>query len=230
MSNIQYYLVHGGDPKRKERMETEFKKWSFFNEIKWVLSPNKDELSDEFIKKIVIQEPSISNGQSTGILNRKGAIACSYKHYLCLKDIVENKYDYGVIIEDNIYFTEDFPGNIPTYIEQLNNNYKEWDILFNHYDESHNWGVYDYQEIKPNLFVYPKSNEINHRCHGASKSANCYLLTYACAKQLYENYLPFANAPCAHMNGLFRKLSIKSFWLEPSNAHFEKNHVSTTRN
>lgn len=229
--DIQYYIIHGGDPVRKLSMEVEFEKWSFEPEkIKWVLHPNKDELTDELIKNIVIQKPSISNGQITGILDRKGAISCSYKHYLCLKNIVEKKYKYGVIIEDNIYFTEDFPRNIPTYIEQLNETYKEWDILFNHYDESHNWGLYDYQEMKTNLLVYPKSNEINHRCAGGTKSANCYLLTYACAKKLYENYLPFNNAPCAHMNTLFRKLDIKSFWLEPSNAHFEPNHVSTTRN
>ena len=229
--NIQYYLIHGGDPLRKKRMESELKKWSFESDkIKWLLHPNKDELGDDFIKEIVIQEPSISNGRFTEVLTRKGAIACSYKHYLCLKDIVENNYEFGVIIEDNIYFTEDFPKNVPTYIEQLNTRYKKWDILFNHYDESNNWGVYDYQELKPDICVYPKSNEINSRCHGGSKSANCYLLTYDCAKKMYENYLPFCNAPCAHMNTLFRQLDIRSFWLEPSSAHYEPNHVSTTRN
>jgi GR25 family glycosyltransferase involved in LPS biosynthesis len=227
MTRIQYYLIHGGDPIRKQKMDMEFDRWSFEpSKINWILHPNKNELSDEFIKRLVVQKPSLSNGSITPILNRKGAIACSYKHYLCLKDIVENKHDYGVIIEDNIFFTRDFPSFVPTYINQLNYIYGEWDILFNHFNES--WGKYDYQPVKENLFVYPKSNEINKRCHGGSKSANCYLLTYSCAKKLYENFLPFNNAPCAHYNTLFRKLNIKSFWIEPSYAHFEHHHISTT--
>lgn len=226
--NIQYYLVHGGDEKRKKRLENEFEKWSFdASKIKWVLGNNKNDLTTELIKNIVLQKESISNGQKTGILDRKGAISCAYKHYLCLKDIVDNNYDYGVIIEDNVFFTDDLPLNIPTYIEQLNNVYGKWDILFNHYNET--WAKYDYEKKRDGLFVYPKSNDINHRCHGGSKSANCYLLNYNCAKKLYDNFLPFNNAPCAHYNSLFRKIGIKSFWVEPSYVHFEQNHVSTTQ-
>ena len=222
--NIKYYLIHGGDQKRKHNMQMEFDKWSFDTpEIKWILQPNKTDLTESFIRKVVCQNPL-----SKAFTNRKGAISCSYKHFLCLQDIVQNKYDYGVIIEDNIYFTEDFPHNVPLYIEQLNNVYGEWDILFNHYNEE--WGKYDYSELKEGLSVYPKTNEINHRCGGGTKSANCYLLTYDCAKKLYENFLPFDNPPDAHYNTLFRKLNIKSFWIEPSYVHFEKNHVSTTQN
>jgi GR25 family glycosyltransferase involved in LPS biosynthesis len=225
--NIQYFLIHGGDPKRKLNMEREFEKWSFdAPKVKWILHPNKDELTQEFIDKVVSKESSFE-GQN-GFSNRKGAISCSYKHFLCLKEIVEKKYDYGVIIEDNIYFTDDFPRNVPTYINQLDSVYGKWDILFIHYDNS--WGKYDYEEIKQGLFVYPKSNEINFRCAGGTKSANCYLLTYDCAKKLYENFIPFNNAPCAYYNILFRKLNIKSFWVEPSYVHFENNHVSTTQN
>jgi GR25 family glycosyltransferase involved in LPS biosynthesis len=219
---IQYYLIHGGDPKRKQNMENEFEKWSFDStKVKWVLHPNKDELTKEFIDKVVQQGSNI-------FFNKKGAISCSYKHFLCLKDIVENKYDYGVIIEDNIYFTDDFPHNVPLYITQLDNVYGKWDILFNHYNNE--WGKYDYEKLKPGLFVYPKSNEINMRCGGGTKSANCYLLTYDCAKKLYENFIPFNNAPCAYYNMLFRNYDIKSFWVEPSYVHFEDNHVSTTQN
>lgn len=222
--NIKYYLIHGGDQKRKHNMQMEFDKWSFDTpEIKWILKPNKTDLTESFIRTVVCQNPL-----SKAFTNRKGAISCSYKHFLCLQDIVQNKYDYGVIIEDNIYFTEDFPHNVPLYIEQLNNVYGKWDILFNHYNEE--WGKYDYSELKEGQHVYPKTNEINHRCDGGSKSANCYLLTYDCAKKLYENFLPFDNPPDAHYNTLFRKLDIKSFWIEPSYVHFEKNHVSTTQN
>jgi GR25 family glycosyltransferase involved in LPS biosynthesis len=159
---------------------------------------------------------------------RKGAISCSHKHFLCLKDIVEKKHDYGIIIEDNMCFTDDFPQKSQTYVDQLYSVYGNWDILFNHFNDE--WGKHDYSKVEPGLFVYPKSNEINHRCDGGTKSANCYLLTYECAKKLYENSIPFNNPPDAHYNILFRKSGIKSFWVEPHYVQLEKNHVTTTQN
>jgi GR25 family glycosyltransferase involved in LPS biosynthesis len=228
MYNVQYYLIHGGDPTRRDRMNVEFEKWSFdASSIIWVTHPNKNELSDKLIDTVVTKSFRDYNGNSINTLAKKGEIACTYKHYMCLKDIVENNCDYGVIIEDNIFFTEDYPLNVPKYIEQATNTYGEWDIIFNHYDNY--WGVYDYTPIKPNLSIYPKSNDINYRCHGGTKSANCYLLTNACAKKLYDAYLPFYQAPDSHMNHKFRQLGIKSFWVEPSYVFFEENHVSTTQ-
>jgi len=223
MYNVQYYLIHGGDPLRKARVDAELEKWSFDpSAVIWITHPNKDELTDELIDAIVEKSPS-----GTPLLTKKGRISCTYKHYMCLKDIVENNRDYGVIIEDNIFFTEDYPLNVPKYIEQATKTYGDWDIIFNHYDNT--WGLYDYAPVTPSLSVYPKSNNANFRCAGGTKSANCYLLTNACAKKLYSNYLPFNEAPDLYMNHKFRQLNIKSFWIEPSYVHFENNHVSTTQ-
>jgi hypothetical protein len=46
--NIKYYLIHGIDKERGPRMISEFKKWGLDNEnIKWMLTPNKDEITNE---------------------------------------------------------------------------------------------------------------------------------------------------------------------------------------
>jgi hypothetical protein len=42
-----------------------------------------------------------------------------------------------------------------------------------------------------------------------------------------ENYIPFNNSPDWWMNDLFRKLNIKSFWVEPTNVYVHHGHVST---
>jgi GR25 family glycosyltransferase involved in LPS biosynthesis len=208
-------------------MTDEFEKWGFdLQNINWVLHPNKNELDEELINKILIQEPSYTNGKlvyPSRMLLRKGLISCTYKHYLCLKDIIENNYDYGIIMEDNIHFLDNIPNLVQTYINQLDQHYGEWDILFDC-----NWTKYIEKPTCNDLLVYPKTNDITSQCHGGTKAATFYLLTNKCARKLAEHYIPFNNSPDWWMNDLFRKTDIKSFWVEPSMVRVHDNHKSTT--
>ena len=227
--NIKYYLIHGVDVERKKIMINEFQKWGFdLNNIKWMEHPNKDEISDELLDSLIIHTDSYSSGvfiPASRTRSMKGLVSCSYKHFLSLKDIVENDYDYGVIMEDNICFKGKIPDLVNIYIKQLDETYGEWDILFDA-----DWTSYKEGPIKPNLFVYPKTNEITRQCHGGSKAAQFYLIKKECAKKLIEHYIPFNNSPDWWMNDLFRKLNIKSFWVEPTFTYLQPNHVSTTLN
>ena len=226
--NIHYYLIHGLDNTRGKIMMNEFKKWEFdLNKISWILHPNKNEITEELLDSIIIKEPSYSSGvfiPPERTKNAKGMVCCTYKHYLALKSIVENNYEYGVIIEDNICFKGKIPELINIYIKQLNEVYGDWDILF---DGS--WTSYMEGPIKPDLLVYPKTNEITSQCHGGTKAATFYLIKKECAKKLIEHYIPFNNSPDWWMNDLFRKLNIKSFWVEPSFVYVQSGHISTTK-
>ena len=66
------------------------------------------------------------------------------------------------------------------------------------------------EKVTDEKIVYKKSNEITKFCHGGSRVAQFYFLNLNCAKKLYENYLPFDNAPDWWMNSLFRKLNYPS--------------------
>jgi len=216
--NIQYFLIHGIDKPRGPRMISEFNKWGLDNnKVKWILEPNKDKISNEFRENVLIQEPSHSCGISIppGCSNiGNGKVSCTFKHFLCLKEIVENNYDYGVIMEDNQFFCDNIPKTVGKYIEQLNEKYPDWDIIFDtkwkSYEDVHE------EKVMKEKIVYPKSNEITNYVHGGTRLAQFYILNNKCAKKLYENYIPFNNAPDWWMNDLFRKLSINSFWSEPS--------------
>jgi GR25 family glycosyltransferase involved in LPS biosynthesis len=210
---MQYYLIHGPDFPRKARMEGEFAKWNLDNEkVKWITYPNKNELTQELVNSIVNMSPSVSCGlpKGPGYMLQPGVISCTYKHYLAVKDMVENGYSYGIIMEDNMYYTADIPETVNKYISQLNDLYPEWDIIFDS-------DYVDYYEGKTrsDVYVYPKSNEISDRGHGGTRCAQFYILTQSCAKKLYANYLPFNNSPDWFMNDLFRKLDIHSFWAQP---------------
>ena len=214
-SNIQYYLIHGVDISRAPRMLNEFNKWGIDSEkVKWLLSPNKNELTPELKKQIVSNIPSYSCGvymPENGLQLTNGQISCSFKHYLALKDIVKNNYKYSVIMEDNIEFTENIPNRVNIYIKQLNELYPEWDIIFDS-----NWKKYTENITTENIYVYPKNIYINTNDHGGTRCAHFYLLTLECAKKLVNSYLPLNNAPDWRLNDLFREHNIKCYWAEPS--------------
>ena len=171
-------------------------------------SPHKKDITNK-IKKKAVQK---------GIKIADGWIAVSYKHYLALKDIVENSYPYGVIIEDNVArFKNSIPDRLNMYLDQLP---EDWDIV---YDSD--WITYQEifeENVTPEKLVYKKSNEITWSkndeiiVHGGTKSAQFYMVNLKAAKKLYENFLPFNHAPDMWMNEIFRKLDINSYWAEPT--------------
>jgi GR25 family glycosyltransferase involved in LPS biosynthesis len=222
---VKYYLIHGPDKSRAGRMIKEFEDGGLgLDKIQWMVYPNGHEISSELYDSVVEQNPSYSCGVYKPPRSMtKGLTSCVYKHYLCLQDIVKNKYKYSVIMEDNMKFVKgvNIPERVNTYIEQLNFMHPDWEILFDK-----NYGKNDCETIN-GTYVYRKSNEITKFGHGGTRCAVFYLLTYDCAKKLYENYIPFNNAPDWWMNDLFRKLNIKSFWADPPMVDIW-DHSSTT--
>ena len=210
---INYYLIHGVDSSRKVRMLNEFNQANIDNDaVVWINHPNKNEISDELYKKIVIQQPSYSCGVYVHPNTmRPGVVSCCYKHYLALQNIVENDQEYAVIMEDNMQFVKNIniPARLQIYIDELNHDYPDWDLLFDL-----NYGESDHI-VKPGHYVYPKNIAISRLNHGGTRCAQFYLIRLKCAKLLYANYLPFNNAPDWWMNDLFRKLNIKCFWADP---------------
>ncbi len=218
---VKYYIIHNLDPKRKEKMDNLIEKYGIpEDDIRWVLHPNKNEVTLQMREKYVQQGITTTCGNLIYYL-KDGYVCCSIKHYLALKDIVENEYEYAVIIEDGIGgFVNNVPDTVEKYLSQLP---EDWDILFDT-----NWCPYIEGEVKEDKVVYRKSNEMTNQCHGGSKLAQFYLLNLRSARKMYENYIPFNNAPDWWMNDLFRKLDFKSYWAEPANCLLDKHKVSST--
>jgi hypothetical protein len=140
---------------------------------------------------------------------------------MSLVDMIAKKHPLAVILEDNIgTFDNNVPSCLQKYIEQLPN---DWDIVFDGWSEA----KYIEGSVTPEKLVYLKSNEVSQQCHGSTKAAQFYMINLNCAKKLVPEYIPFADVPDKHLNFVFRKLGIKSFWVQPSNLHTEENHVSS---
>ena len=186
-----------------------FSKYSVnLKDVTFINHPNKNELTYEIKKTAVQKKSSIKDGW----------ISCSYKHYLALKEIVENEISYAVIMEDNIGdFLENIPDRLNSYLEELP---KDWGVVFDSV-----WGNYiDMKEetVKSNKLIYSKSNNITKNdsgkiiSHGGTRAAQFYFINYPTAKKMYENFLPFNHSADMWMNDVLRKENIKSFWSEPS--------------
>lgn len=197
---MKYYLIHGVDSTRKQFMINQFDKFGIpRDDVTWITSPNK---TDELPKNITTN-PNLTRGQ----------IACTYKHYIALKDIVENKHPVAVIMEDNIEFNSDVSRRIKHYLIDLPEN---WDCLFDsdicdlHYIEG---------SVSPFQSVYLKSNEVTRQCHGGSRGANFIMIKYEAAKKMYDNFLPFHTVSDHYYNYLLKTLNLNSYWSEPPNVH-----------
>ena len=101
---MHYYLIHGIDSTRKPFMENQFATFGIkSHEVVWINYPNKN----DYLPPNICIHPTLVKGQ----------IACTYKHYLALKDIVEKDLEIAVIMEDNI----EFKGNVPSAINKYIN-------------------------------------------------------------------------------------------------------------
>jgi GR25 family glycosyltransferase involved in LPS biosynthesis len=191
---IKYYLVHGIDPSRKPFMENQFKLFGIpAEDVSWILYPNKtDPLPDGICIK-----PDLP----------KGHIACTYKHYLILKDIVEKQYPLAVLMEDNIEFRGNVPEILSRYLKDLP---ADWDCVF----DSDYCGFCHDGLITPEMSVYKRDNT-----KGSSKGAHFILLNLSAATKLYNNFLPFHEGTDHMYNYLFQKLNMNVYWAEPPNVH-----------
>lgn len=169
-------------------MEDQFSRFGISN-VTWINYPNKHDY--------------IPEGITTNNILPKGHIACTYKHYLILKDIVEKQHEFAVIMEDNIEFRGNVPETLSRYLKDLP---PDWDCVF----DSDYLNMKYNGEINPNCSVYKT---------GTSKGAHFIFLTLSAATKLYNNFLPFHEGSDHMYNYLFKKLDMNVYWAEPPNVH-----------
>lgn len=195
---MKYYLIHGIDSSRKPFMKEQFQKYGI-TDVMWITSPNKNDYLPE--------------GICSNTTMSRGHISCTYKHYLILKDIVENQYPIAVIMEDNIEFQNNVPETIERYLKDLPIN---WDCVF---DSDYFGWKYIEGTINETISVYKKSNTATLQNKGSSKGAHFIVMNLKCATKLYENFIPFHEGSDHMYNEIFRKFDMNVYWAEPPNVH-----------
>lgn len=184
---------------RKTLILEQFKKYDItdyeFIEI------DRDELSEQNTSMF---ETNYNNSQ----------IAISLSHFYAYKQI-SDKYDNGLIFEDDVILTNDFMNIFNRYITELPENY---DMLFlgdgcNLHIEKH--------ELIPNKHIYEKClYPTTWGGNGATRCTDSYVVNKTCAKILceYINNLSYKiNLPIDWwLNVAAKDNNFKVYWAEPT--------------
>ncbi len=226
--DTKFYIIHNLDKNRKKRILSELNNAGVDDkDIIFINHPNKNEITYR-IKKTAVQRNTKQGVEKKTI--KDGWISVTYKHYLALKNIVENSIPFAFIIEDNVgKINGNIYERISSYLQDLP---KDWGVVFE--SDQFPFSYTKESVVNKNSIVQQKSNDETYfddgslLLGGGTRSAQFYFINFDTAKKLHDNYLPFNHAPDFWMNELFRKLNIKSFWAEPSMIETEKHHRTST--
>jgi glycosyl transferase family 25 len=184
---------------RKVQILEQFKKYNItdyeFIEI------DRDELYKE---NICMFQENYSNSQ----------IAISLSHFYAYKQI-SDKYDNGLIFEDDIILSDDFINICNKYITQLP---KDYDMLF--LGDGCNFHI-ETDKIIPNNYIYEKClYPTTWGGDGATRCTDSYLVSKKCAKKIceYINNLSYKiQLPIDWwLNVAARDNNFKVYWCEPT--------------
>jgi GR25 family glycosyltransferase involved in LPS biosynthesis len=135
----------------------------------------------------------------------------------CYKRIVDSNLGYGVVLEDDVIFGEDFKNNLEKYINELPEN---WDMLF--FGEGHGVHIPVYRLVD-NKNVYLKSVELNNKVpgsvNGATRCADSYIISNKCCKKILSCFskIQLIKHPFDHfLNKICYYNNLNVFWSEPT--------------
>jgi GR25 family glycosyltransferase involved in LPS biosynthesis len=141
-------------------------------------------------------------------------ISCALHHIECFKEIAE-KYDYALILEDDVILCDDFAEKLKTYLTQLPPN---WDMLF--IGDGCNLHIPDFRLIK-NQYIYKKENfATSWGGNGATRCLDSYMITKRCCHDILQRvYLPnyIIDMPADHwLNKVIQNYNFNIYWTEPT--------------
>ena len=132
---------------------------------------------------------------------KRSDISLLYKHYKTYQDIVTNKYEKVLILEDDIVFDDNFH----MFNMFIDSTPKDWDLIF--IGQGCNLRV-------PQNFLIPGqySYKVNHP---ASKCTDAYCITYEAAKKILQTMAPFTFPIDFELNYQMKLYNMNVYWMEP---------------
>ena len=129
-------------------------------------------------------------------------ISCTIKHYQCIQKVATETENYGLILEDDVIFVEDF---VPKFNLFLNDTPPDWEAIF--------LGCCAGLRVPPSLLkngvhAYPVS-------HPASRGGDSYLLRTDAARKIASTMKPFTTISDWELASQLYQHNLKTYWWEP---------------
>jgi len=132
----------------------------------------------------------------------KSEISIAFKHLKIYEDIILNKVETALILEDDVVFKDDFVNN---FNFNLMNTPNDWDLIF--------IGSGCDLRIPENKRISGKVAYIKK--HPASKCVDSYLINYSASDKIYNTIIPFTLPIDFEINHHMRAHDMTVYWWEP---------------
>ena len=189
------------------------------------LDERKRHMLNEFQKQNLSNYEFVSNhGKDIITLKEKsrfknltdGEISLMLHHFECYK-IINEKYDYAIIFEDDVILADDFRNKIEKYISELPD---DWDMLF--FGEGHGVHIPKFRLI-PGVNIYKKMTDLKNNIpggiDGSTRCADSYIVSKKCAKRMVQvlNSIKIISIPLDHLlNKTNHFCRFNIYWAEPT--------------
>lgn len=131
-----------------------------------------------------------------------GAVSCTDKHIQAYKDIVLNKYETVLILEDDVVLHDGFEDSFNLFLSQTPN---DWDFI---YIGSCCDLKVDWCNVDPKRPAYKKS-------HPASKCTDSYCIKLEAAEKILDTIIPFSFIIDCELNYQMELHDMNVYWWEP---------------
>ena len=192
----------------KERKEVLSKKLTDYGvEAHWI----EDEPTERDIERLHGNTPLLWNHKTENLdygapvphkQLTKSEISIAFKHLKIYEDIVANKVQTALVLEDDVVFDNDFINNFNFNLMSTPN---DWDLIF--------------IGAGCNLRI-PKNRRITGKVaykkeHPASKCMDSYLINYSASDKIYNTVIPFTLPIDFEINYHMRVHGMTVYWWEP---------------
>ena len=211
MLNVEKIFVHHYTKltDRKERLDAYLKRHNI--EVEYILDYDQEELTDEIVNQWYNNDPEKYHEtidkcyKNRTVPFRKinpAEISCTIKHYLGIKSIAEKCDKYGLILEDDVIFVEDFENHFNNFLSQTPD---DWGAIF--------MGCCAGLRVPADQLV---ENQVAYQMtHPASRGGDSYILRKDVAQKITETMKPFNTISDWELAYQLYLHDVKTYWWEP---------------
>jgi GR25 family glycosyltransferase involved in LPS biosynthesis len=133
---------------------------------------------------------------------RKSEISLAYKHLLTYRRILDNKYSFSLILEDDVIFVNNFQENFNSYLQNTPSN---WDFIF--------LGFGCNLRVPPNMMIDGQTSY--RKMHPASKCTDSYIVSYKAVQKIMSTMDKISLPIDFELNYQMWKNNLNVYWWEP---------------
>ena len=133
---------------------------------------------------------------------KKSELSIAAKHLKVYENILQNKYETSLILEDDVVFEKDLKEKIGEYLEKTP---ADWDLIF--IGSGCNLRIPE-NKRSPGKVAYLKE-------HPATKCLDSYLVRHAAVEKFYNTLRPISLPMDFEMNYHLLINNLKCYWWEP---------------